>query len=640
MFSSVPSVQAVALAASCAIALCITIAGAQELPEGVEDHGAAAPVGMPAWGGVVAYEEADGRNTVFVKLWAGGNASYLFIDAATGETEQASPEIGGIGAYLVHHAPEHHAIYDTMGRSFIEIDLATREIRRVGEIPGGMALSFTSDDDGVVYGGIYPSATVVSWDPASGEFIDHGAINQEDWPQYLRPLAVDAQGWIYGGIGQALGQVAGLNLQTGETRRYVPQEQRARGQGNVWRGTDGNVYAQAPGWSWRLLADGEATAIEEPPVGRASTNSMVFPDGSRIVSDVRVDVPNRTLRILDAGAEQPREVRFDYDSPGLGIYSMVAGPDGRICGATGLPLRIWRFDPETGAMQDGGLGNHGGHVNQWVRQGDLLYGAVYSSGSLIEYDPSRPHDDAPILESTNPRHLHGYGGANDLYGRPHALLAHPDGRHVILGGNPARVLVGGGMVIYDTQTGEELVLDRDDLIPDQGVYCMAALPDGDLIVGTTTAAATAGTAVATAALLYRLDWETKSVTERWTLEPAASSISDLVVGPDGLVYGLAAGNRFVVFDPERGEFVHDETVTDYGNVTGGQAPRTMVIGPDGAIYVLFREAVARIEPGSFEHREVVRPGPTITTGITIADGRLYFACGPRLFSYDLSLVER
>ena len=84
--------------------------------------------------------------------------------------------------------------------------------------------------------------------------------------------------------------------------------------------------------------------------------------------------------------------------------------------------------------------------------------------------------------------------------------------------------------------------------------------------------------------------------------------------------------------------MHDETVTDYGNVTGGQAPRTMAVGPDGGIYVLFRDAIARFEPGSFEHREVVRPGPTITTGITIADGRLYFACGPRLLSYDLSLV--
>jgi acyl dehydratase len=366
---------------------------------------------------------------------------------------------------------------------------------------------------------------------------------------------------------------------------------------------------------------------------------MAFPDGSRLVSNMRVDVPNRVLHILEPGAEEPREVAFDYDSPGLGIYSMVAGPEGKIYGATGLPLRIWQFDPETGEMRDGGLGSHGGHVNQWVRQGDLLYGAVYSSGSLIEYDPTRPYDDAPIRESTNPRHLHGYGEARDLYGRPAALLAHPDGRHVILGGSAARVHVGGGILIYDTETGEETVLGRDDLIADQGVTAIAALPDGDLIVGTTISAPTAGQTVATDAMIYRIDWESKALVGRWTIDPRTSAVRDLIVPEDGLVYGLTTDNRFFVFDPESAEFVHDEEITAYGGGTGGQASRVMAIGPEGEIYVLFREAIARIEPGTFEHTEVVRPGPTITTGITIADGRLYFACGARLFSYDLGTAD-
>ncbi|MGI5818628.1 MAG: hypothetical protein ACOX9R_11090 [Armatimonadota bacterium] len=640
MLSSLSSTLTPIAVTICALMLTTGLAGAQELPEGVVDHGIAAPVGMPAWGGVVAYEEADGGNTVFIKLWAGGNTTYLFVDAETGETEQISPGIGGIGAYLVHHSPEHNAIYDTMGTSFIEIDLATREIRRVGEIPRGMALSFTSDDDGVIYGGIFSSATIVAYDPTSGEFTNHGAVNEEGWNQYLRPIAVDSEGWIYGGIGQAEAQVAGLNLATGETRQYISQDQRQNGQGNVWRGTDGNVYATAPGWSWHRLSGGEATAIEEPTAERVSVDSLLFPDGSRLVSNMRVDVPNRVLRIREAGADEPRELSFDYDSPGLGIYSMVAGPDGKVYGATGLPLRIWQFDPETGEMQDGGLGSHGGHVNQWVRQGDLLYGAVYSSGSLIEYDPSQPYDDSQIEESTNPRHLHGGGEARDLYGRPAAMLAHPDGRHVIIGGNAARVYVGGGMVIYDTVGGEETVLGRDDLIADQGINSMAALPNGDLIVGTTISAPTAGETVATDAMIYRIDWETKTLTERWTIEPRTAAVRDLIVPEDGLVYGLTSDNRLFVFDPENGEFVHEETVGDYGPVTGGQAPRTMAIGPDGGIYVLFRDAIARIEPGTFEHREVVRPGRAISAGVTIADGRLYFASGPRLLSYDLGMVEQ
>ena len=615
---------------------------AQDLPEGCVDHGIAAPVGMSAWGGTVATEDGDGNRLVFIKLWAGGGSSYLFIDAQTGETEQISPGIGGLGAYSVILAPDIE-VYDTMGRWLLEIDVPNREVRRIGEIPGGMSLAWTIDPEGVVYAGIYPSATVVTYNPLTGEYTDHGALNEEGWPQSLRPLAVDAEGWVYAGIGQTAAQVVGLNPATGERRAYIPAESRQRGQGNVWLGVDGKVYANAPGWTWHALSGGEITALEadEQPAARAPDSPLprpanVLPDGSRYTN---VDVHNRTMSILDAGAEDARQVRFDYDSPGVGIYSMVAGPDGKVYGATGLPLRIWRFDPETGEMDDWGLGNHGGHVNQLVRQGDRLYGAVYSSGSLIELDPSEPVHDAPIGRSTNPRELHGPPEARDLYGRPHAMLAHPDGAHVIIGGNAARVLAGGGLLIYNVQTGENVILPREQLVEDQGVHALAALPDGDLIVGTTISAATGGTATAREAMLYRLNWGTREVVGRWTLQPAPQVIHDLVVAGDGLVYGLATGNRFFVFDPERGEFIHDEQVTAYGSLTGSQAPRTMALGPDGAIYALFRDAIARIEPGGFEHREVLRPGVAITTGIAIQGNRLYFASGPRLYSYDLGTVQ-
>jgi hypothetical protein len=608
------------------------------LPGVITDHGVASPVGTSAWGGTAATADADGRRLVFIKLWGGGDtASYLFIDAETGRTEQIDPGIGGIGAYLVFLSPE-NKVYDTMGEWFLEIDVPTRQIHRIGKIPSGMALSFTMDDDGVIYAGIYPSATLVSYNPRTQKYTDHGQLNKQDWPQYLRPLVIGDQGWIYGGIAIKAGQVVGYNLATGETKAYVPEADRGNGAGEVFRGQDGKVYAKAPGWGWHALSGGEAVPVEtaaEPTQARAVD---IFPDGSRCVD---FDVHNRTLRILDKGAADPREVKFDYECVGPSIFSMVAGPDGRIYGATGVPLRIWRFDPASGEMKDWGLGRHGGHANQFVRQGERLYAAVYSSGSLIELDPSRPVHDAPIKESTNPRQLHGYkygyGGDPDMFGRPHAMLAHPDGVHVVLGGNPARARVGGGLLIYNVKTGEEVVLKPEQLVPDQGVHAMAALADGGLIIGSTTEAATGGSSTATAAMLYRLDWESKQVTARWTLEPQTSSVHDLVVAGDGLVYGLAAGERLFVFDPKNGAFVHDEVLSSYGRLTGSQAPRTMAIGPDGGIYALFDKAIVRIEPGSFTHREIARSNLEITAGIVIHRNRLYFACGSHLYSCDLSL---
>ena len=616
-----------------------------QLPAGMTDHGVVSPGAMQPWGGGArAAENADGSRVVFVKMWAGGDSTYLFIDAETGETEQIHPGEGltGMGAYTVFLSPE-NKVYDTMGNWLLEIDVATREVRRVGEIPNRMSLAFTMDAEGVIYAGIYPSATLIAYDPHSDTFTDYGKVYQDDFPLYYRPLAIDDAGWIYGGIAIKAAQVVGFNIATGESRTFIPEEQRQEGAGSVSRGADGKVYATAPGWGNHVLYDGVATPVEKQEVGSGRLTRPVseFTDGSRYT---RLDLLKRYMDIQDLEAEETRRVHFDYDTPGLGIFTMTVGPDGNIWGTSGAPLHYWRFDLQSGEVQDW-AGGYSGHANQIVRQGERIYGAVYSTGSLIELDPTQPVDDGTAMESrTNPRHLHGkvygFGGDPDMFGRPQAMVAHPDGQHVIMGGSPARAKLGGGLLIYNTETGEESVLLPDELLPDQGINAMCALPDGDLIVGSTVGGGTgAGPSTATEAYLYRIDWATRKLTERWTLQPSAASIRDLVVGHDGLVYGLAAGNRFFCFDPATGQILHDEQVTQYGALTGSQAPRSMVVAPDGGIYVLFRNAIARFEPGSYEHREIARPGSTITAGVLIHEGRLYFACGGRLYSQELELTQ-
>lgn len=119
------------------------------------------------------------------------------------------------------------------------------------------------------------------------------------------------------------------------------------------------------------------------------------------------------------------------------------------------------------------------------------------------------------------------------------------------------------------------------------------------------------------------------------MQPDTPAVRDMVVAADGRVYGLAEPDRLFVLDPERGAFTHDEAITGYGDVSGWQAPRCMTIGPDGNIYALFRDAVVRIEPGTLVHRAVARPGVAITSGIAILGDRLYFGCGPRLYSCAL-----
>ncbi len=616
-----------------------TASDAGGLPEGFEDHGPGAPVGQQTFGGsAFATLDGDGDRIVFMKLWAGGRGYYLFIDAETGETEQIHPGIGGGGGWPPLFVRERNRVYDTMGAWLVEVDVAAREVRRLGELPSGrsLGLGHTVAPDGVVYTGVYPSGNLVSYDPDTERFTDHGRLLEENWDQYLRPMEAGRDGWIYIGIGQNRAQVVGYRPSDGEIRTFIPEAERVSGSGAVLLGEDGEVYANAPDWGWHRLSDGEAVPVERPP-SAAGRRHDVFPDGSRFRLSSQ-DLAARRMEVFDAGGDEPQVVRFDYESPGVPIYTLVAGPDGRIYGATGNPCHLFRFDPANATMEDWQLG--GGHVNQLVVQGDKLYGGKYSQGSIYELDPYNLLNEAETrvrFRSVQDGH-YGFRGNPDMVGRPYAVLAHSDGRHVIMGGNPARVEIGGGLLIVDVADGGTTALLPEDLVPDQGVMALAELPGGDLIVGSTTAAATAGTSEASEALLYRLDWETHEVTGRWKPDPAPRHIRDLLVAGDGLVYGLASGNRFFVFDPEAGEFVHDEEVTRYGPQTGSQARRTMAAGPDGNIYVLFRDAIARIEPGTFAHREVARPGTAINAGIAIHEGRLYFVAGGRLrlYSYDLS----
>src|SRR5690606_9764561 len=137
------------------------------------------------------------------------------------------------------------------------------------------------------------------------------------------------------------------------------------------------------------------------------------------------------------------------------IYNIITSNDGVVWGSTGNPMRVWQLEPKTGEMADYGMFPTG-HVNQFVRQGNKLYGAIYSAGAVYEFDPTKPID----IEAGNPREVHRDLAAFNLYGRPKAVLAHPDGRHLLVGGQAARMHYGSGLLIFDTQTTDGTIIDR------------------------------------------------------------------------------------------------------------------------------------------------------------------------------------
>jgi hypothetical protein len=341
-----------------------------------------------------------------------------------------------------------------------------------------------------------------------------------------------------------------------------------------------------------------------------------------------LDLPEGSAVIQDAGADEARRIAFDYQTEGSHVVSLAAGPDGNIYGTTGHPLRLYRYDPQTDSMTNHGLLDYNGHWNAVTTMGDKLYGGQYGGGILWEYDPQRHWADTD-RDAPNPRKI---VASAPTINRPHELLAHSDGRHLILTGTPGYGHTGGGMHIADVRSGQTQLLTHEQLIPNQATFCLELLPDGQLVGGTSIAPGTGGETLAKEAELYLFDFGARQVTWHEAILPGVSAIRDLAVGPDGLVYGLADGPTFFVFNAATCRLVHKETITQYGNLAGGQAPRIMLVGPDGNLYAYFQKAIVRIQPGVFAHEAAVTPPVDIQIGIALVAGRFYYASGSHILS--------
>lgn len=605
---------------------------------GFVEHGIAAPVSRAR--GVAATLGRDGRPVIMIWLMDHrGTTALLVVDATTGRsTSHTSPAGHGDAPYAILLS-SHNKFYTLFDNTFLEFDPGRDKFTFVGKGLDGQAMWMTEDQRGIIWACNCANSQLVSYDPATRRLINYGSINKEDWPQYPRSLAVDQAGWIYAGIGNVRGQIAAFNPQTREVRGLANDSERRPGSGEVFLGKNGSVYGTAyENGPWLKLLEGKALPTSKPSVGTAPIKSgsqetifRDFPDGSVIET---IDVPERqaTIRTKDGFV---RRLAFSYDSEGSYIQSIVLGPNGRIYGSTGHPLRFFAYDPIADRFINRGLGGEMGHWNALAIQRNRIYGALYGGGILFEYDPAKSWNYSAGADS-NPMVL---ARGSPVIDRPHALLAHPDGRHLIMGGTPEYGRTGGGLMIYDLDTGLAEHLSSAELIENQSVLSMEALPDENILCGTTVMPGTGGVTSAKEAELYIFDFLKRKIKWHAVILPGVEAIRDLKLGPDELIYGLATGPIFFVFDPSVMKIVHQEKLTAYGDLAGGQAPRVLLLAPDGGIYAYFTKAIVRFEPKTFKHKLLAVPPISMMAGIALRENRLYFANGSRLWSFGIPEVK-
>jgi len=612
---------------------------AQDLGGGFVDHGVATP--MSNHRGTVATVDGNGRDIVLIWLFDHrGGYALLLIDAENGKSEEFPVPFppGGDCPYS-SILSSRNRFYTHFNNHFAEFDPEHKAFTFVHETKPQMAMGMTEDDNGVIWSVTYPNSGVVAFDPKTRAFKDYGHVYAQNWAQYQRSVAADDAGWIYFGLGNTASQIVAFDPATGKATPMLAESERKSGIAYLYRDLDGKVYGQSlrsDNEPWLQFYKGSRTVIGRHDSLRPKsiiTGSQAlfhadFPDGKKLT---KCDLIERRLIVEDPVSHTSKELSFTYTTDGAHIMGVAAAPDGSISGGTAFPMRFFSYAPRTGAWT-----NHEAYLqcNTVGRQGDRFFVGGYTQGFLLEWDPSRPWVNT-TKERTDCNPLFLTDCAPTIY-RPHRLLMHPDGKTIVMGGTPDYGLTGGGLLFWDREKRTRVLLTHLDILPQHSTLSLVALPGEKLLGGTTTSPGTGGEKKAVEAELYIMDMDSKKLEWHRAVLPGAQEYSDMCVGPEGLVYGIADRKRFFVFNAVKRVIVYEKDVAgELGLTFTQQGPRIFIRGSAGEIYLLFVKGIVRLDPATYALTMLAESPAPIDAGGDFLDGRIYFASGSHLYSYKV-----
>ena len=590
---------------------------------GFVDHGIPTPVAQTR--GVVSTVDQSGQDVVLTWLqdWRGGYA-ILMVNAETGASQQFDVPFKPDGDEpSAIYLSSKNRLYTLFNSQFVEFDVASKRFTFHGKVNGKTAMSMTEDKDGRIWAATYPNNQLVSFNPQNSSLQNHGQLAKESWTQYPRSIAVDAHGWVYVGSGLAASQIYAYNIQSHATQALLSSSQRVSGTAVVTQSQSNVVYARN-GRQQFMLTNGKASGLNaDAQVAESSlkggAQNLVdreFPSGRRLVS---VDMHDRTLVTRDASGQQ-KTVKFNYTTQGAALTFVCATGDNKVCGGTRFPMHTFYYSAGDNKFDSKQLPRQ---PNVMAALGSRLYVAAYPDGKLFQESENGKNEFSEVLNA--------YPSIN----RPHAMLIMGGGSQIALAGTPEYGTTGGGMMFWNRSSGQKSRIDHWHLVPNHSVQAMVELSNGMLLGGTTVAPGTGGVTKATdSSELFLMDANTHEVRWRGAPVPGAKTITDLMVGADGLVYGLADSVDLFVFNPNNRQVVSVNRFSkDLGPSVYAQGTRAFVKGADGSIYVLLYNGIGKVDTKAHTVSRVVSSPVRITVGGAAANGRIYFGSNNHLYSW-------
>jgi hypothetical protein len=571
-------------------------------------------------GAVVGVDENTNEVIYFNCAQPGNRLFLLQVNPANGEARQFAAPVGE-GAWASLVAPDQCVYLGTWESGYLlKFDPRAPE---KGLVSLGKPAAtetylwqFALGTDGRIYSCTYPQARLVRHEPRTGKSEDLGRLDEKE--MYARSVASSTNGLVYAGIGTVRSQIVRFDPMTGNTKALLSDDDRVGGTASVFRAIDGRVYAKVGQKTFRCDGDALAT-VETTP----ATESVALRDG-RVVGNWRV-ADGSIAYTLTANGGKTTEHKAGFTGDGIQLFTVGAGPGGRIYGSTAMPLEMFDFIPATRALRD--LGNPtavGGEIYSFATDGKVLYLCAYPGGFLSIYDPTKEWNYGTKAEN-NPR---GFGSLGDGHLRPRAMVMGPDGR-IYVGSLPPYGQVGGALGVYDPNA-DKVVENYRHLVTDQGISALCVEPATQRIFGgSSIAAGGGGKPSAKECVMFCWNWKEKRKEWESVVVPGDTDVVALTAA-HGKVFGVSRPSQTLfVLDAKTFQLLHQAKVP-FGSV------HDISLGyhtTHDSVYGLAGNTIFSIDPGTFNFKEVARSAEPITCGFAITETGIYFGSKTRLMRW-------
>jgi len=416
----------------------------------------------------------DGREKlVLSNLVGGGRGNLIIIDVLT-RKEEVIPLPIDEGAWAVLPIDGKSLMVGTCtaGGYIASLDLQTREwTKPIRDSKATYIWKFTRGSDGMVYGGAYPTGSLVRCDPACTAVEDLGCPSSHPDNRYCRDVYGDIPGFIIVTGGFATVFLGAFNIGTGVWTLLAEAD--GKDHFNIQEITANHIVVEHAGEILRF--DTRTFQPVETPSGEDREKDAKTPFRMAIAAKL-------TAFLKDGRAVGARGQEYFIEQPGTGkrefyrlslepsptaIRSLAVDGEGTVWGSCCFGQTIFRYNLADGTFWNTlAVTERMGEVYGMVFAGGLLYMSCYAGGDHVVYDPAQPWDERGNI---NPRTLQS---VYPTLQRPRAgSVMGPDGG-VWTGWSAKYGVYGGGLTRMDRVTRE--VTSWMDPIPAQQVMGVSA----------------------------------------------------------------------------------------------------------------------------------------------------------------------